>query len=68
MISEKRQDRVDGLLEALGSRDGRHRARMEQSRAGLMFDHSSFTRLRALHSHGDWNGDPIAEWQEGAMT
>jgi hypothetical protein len=25
-----------------------------------MFDHSSFTRLRALHSHGDWDGDPFA--------
>lgn len=60
--------RSDEAMREAAYRDGRHRARMEQSRAGLMFDHSSFTRLRALHSHGDWNGDPIAEWQEGAMT
>jgi hypothetical protein len=47
---------------------GRHRARMEESRGGLMFDYSSFTRLRALFSHGDWDGDPFAEMHEEAMT
>ena len=38
---------------------GTHRARMGESKAGLMFDYSSFTRLRALGSHGDWDGDPF---------
>jgi hypothetical protein len=46
---------------------GRHRARMDESRAGLMFDYSSFTRLRALRSHGDWDGDPFAELNESAL-
>jgi hypothetical protein len=59
--------RSDEAMREAAYRDGRHRARMEQNRAGLMFDYSSFTRLRALHSHGDWDGDPFAEWQEGAM-
>lgn len=40
---------------------GRHRARMEENRAGRMFDYSFFTRQRALRSHGDWDGDPFAE-------
>jgi hypothetical protein len=33
-----------------------------------MFDYSSFTRLRAQSSHGDWDGDPFAEMHEEAMT
>ena len=40
---------------------GRHRARMEENRAGRMFDYSFFTRQRALRNHGDWDGDPFAE-------
>lgn len=49
---------AEAMLEA-AYQDGRHRARMEQDCAGLMFDHSFFTRLRALHSQGDWNGDHL---------
>ena len=60
-------DRSEAMREA-AYHDGRHRARMEQNRAGLMFDYSSFTRLRALRSHGDWDGDPFAELQERAMS
>ena len=62
-----RRAEAEAMLEA-AYQDGRHRARMEQNRAGLMFDYSSFTRLRALRSHGDWYGDPFAELHEGAMT
>ena len=62
-----RRAEAEAMLEA-AYQDGRHRARMEQDCAGLMFDHSSFTRLHALHSQGDWDGDPFAELQEGAMT
>ena len=60
--------RSDEAMREAAYHDGRHRARMEQNRAGLMFDYSSFTRLRALHSQGDWDGDPFAELHEGAMT
>lgn len=60
--------RSDEAMREAAYHHGRHRARMEQNRAGLMFDYSSFTRLRALRSHGDWDGDPFAEFQEGAMT
>lgn len=60
--------RSDEAMREAAYHDGRHRARMEQNRAGLMFDYSSFTRLRALRSHGDWDGDPFAELREGAMT
>ena len=60
--------RSDESMREAAYHDGRHRDRMEQNRAGLMFDYSSFTRLRALRSHGDWDGDPFAELREGAMT
>ncbi|MCR9151476.1 MAG: hypothetical protein NXH83_14995 [Rhodobacteraceae bacterium] len=60
--------RSDEAMREAAYHDGRHRARMEQNRAGLMFDYSSFTRLRALRSHGDWDGDPFAELQERAMS
>lgn len=58
--------RSDQAMREAAYQDGRHRARMEENRAGLMFDHSSFTRLRALRSHGDWDGDPLAELKKGA--
>jgi hypothetical protein len=58
--------RSDDVMREAAYQDGRHRARMEENHAGLMFDYSSFTRLRALHSHGDWDGDPFADLQERA--
>jgi hypothetical protein len=57
----------EAMLEA-AYHPGRHRARMDDSRAGLLMDRSSFTRLRAVRSHGDWNGDPFAELEEGLLT
>ena len=60
--------RSDEAMREAAYHHGRHRARMEQNRAGLMFDYSSFTRLRALHSHGDWDGDPFAALQDGVPT
>lgn len=38
---------------------GKHRDRIDDDRAGLMSDRTSFTRLRVLKSHGDWDGDPF---------
>ncbi|MDP2083531.1 MAG: hypothetical protein U0934_14020 [Pseudotabrizicola sp.] len=52
--------RSDEAMREAAYHHGRHRARMDESRAGLMFDYSSFTRLRALRSHGDWDGNPFA--------
>ena len=60
--------RSDEAMREAAYHDGRHRVRMEQNRAGLMFDYSSFTRLRALCSHGDWDGDPFAALQDGVPT
>jgi hypothetical protein len=56
--------RSDDAMREAAYHPGRHRARMEESRAGLMFDYSSFTRLRVVASHGDWDGDPFAELEE----
>ena len=53
--------RSDEAMRDAAYQDGDHPARMEQYRTGLMFDYPSFTRLRALHSHGDWDGDPCAD-------
>jgi hypothetical protein len=33
----------------------------------LEHDWITLHRLRALRSHGDWDGDPFAELQEGVM-
>jgi hypothetical protein len=41
---------------------------MEDSRAGRLMDRSSFTRLRAIRSHGDWDGDPLADLSREAVT
>ena len=57
--------RSDDAMREAAYHHGRHRARMDESRAGLLFDYSSFTRLRALRSRGDWDGDPFAELQRG---
>jgi hypothetical protein len=57
--------RLDEAMREAAYRPGTHRARMDESKAGLMFDYSSFTRLRACRWHGDWDGDPFAELPEG---
>ena len=58
--------RSDAAMVEAAYHPGRHRARMEDSRAGRLMDRSSFTRLRAIRSHGDWDGDPLAERSRGA--
>jgi hypothetical protein len=60
--------RSDAAMREAAYHGGTHRTRMDDSKAGLMFDYSSFTRLRAQSSHGDWDGDPFAEMHEEAMT
>ena len=60
--------RSDEAMREAAYRTGTHRARMDDSKAGLMFDYSSFTRLRAARWHGDWDGDPFAELQEGVRA
>lgn len=60
--------RSDAAMREAAYRDGRHRARIAEYNEGMLMDYSSFTRLRALRSHGDWDGDPFAEVQKGTMT
>jgi len=36
---------------------GTHRDRINEDKAGLLSDRTSFTRLRVLRSWGDWDGD-----------
>jgi len=53
--------RSDDAMRAAAYHPGQHRDRMDQSRDGAMMDRSSFTRLRVLSSHGDWEGDPFSD-------
>lgn len=48
----------DAMLKA-AYHSGHHRALMDESRDGSLFDRSSFTRLRILKSSGSWDGDPL---------
>ena len=52
--------RSDDVMRAAAYKPGRHRIRIGEYNQGKLMDYSSFTRLRALRSHGDWNGDPFA--------
>jgi hypothetical protein len=36
---------------------GTHRTRIDEYKAGLLADRTSFTRLRAIRSWGDWDGE-----------
>jgi hypothetical protein len=36
---------------------GTHRTRINEDKAGLLTDRTSFTRLRVIRSWGDWDGD-----------
>ncbi len=38
----------------------RHRERIDEYNQGTLMGYSTFTHLRALHCHGDWDGDPLA--------
>jgi hypothetical protein len=45
-------------------RPGTHRDRIDEDKAGLLSDRSSFTRLRLLRSRGDWDGE--VAWAQNA--
>lgn len=49
----------DEAMQQAAYHPGHHRARIDDDRAGLLTDRTSFTRLRVLKSHGDWDGDPL---------
>jgi hypothetical protein len=49
----------DEAMQQAAYHPGHHRARIDDDRAGLMTDRTSFTRLRVLKSQGDWDGDPF---------
>ena len=51
----------DAAMRETAYHPGRHRGRMDEYRDGALMDRSSFTRLRAVVSHGDWDGDPLSE-------
>ena len=58
--------RSDEAMREAAYKPGRHRGRIDEYSQGMLMDCSSFTRLRALRSHGDWDGDPFAELRESA--
>lgn len=51
-------DSDQGMLQAAYN-PGTHRTRVDEDKAGLLSDRTSFTRLRAIHSWGDWDGEVI---------
>lgn len=46
----------EGMLKA-AYQPGTHRTRKDEDKAGLLSDRTSFTRLRVIHSWGDWDGE-----------
>lgn len=50
---------TDEAMQKAAYHSGHHRALMDESRGGSLFDRSSFTRLRILSSEGSWDGDPL---------
>ncbi len=46
----------DGMREA-AYRPGMHRTQIDDDKAGLLSDRTSFTRMRVLRSRGDWEGE-----------
>jgi hypothetical protein len=50
----------DEAMQQAAYHPGQHRTRIDDDRAGLMTDRTSFTRLRVLKSQGDWDGDPFS--------
>jgi hypothetical protein len=49
--------RSDDEMRKAAYHPGTHRSRLDEDNAGLLSDRSSFTRLRAIRSWGDWDGD-----------
>lgn len=46
----------EGMLQA-AYHSGPHRTQIDEDKAGLLSDHTSFTRLRVIRSWGDWDGE-----------
>ncbi len=46
----------EGMLHA-AYHSGPHRAQIDEDKAGLLSDRTSFTRLRVIRSWGDWDGE-----------
>ena len=49
--------RSDEGMRQAAYRPGTHRTRIDEDKAGLLSDRTSFTRLRAIRSWGDWDGE-----------
>jgi hypothetical protein len=48
----------EGMLKA-AYQPGAHRTRIDEDKAGLLSDRTSFTRLRVIRSWGDWDGEVV---------
>lgn len=48
----------EGMLQA-AYHSGAHRTQIDEDKAGLLSDRTSFTRLRVLRSWGDWDGEVV---------
>lgn len=46
----------EGMLQA-AYHSGAHRTQINEDKAGLLSDRTSFTRLRVIRSWGDWEGE-----------
>jgi hypothetical protein len=49
----------DKAMIAAAYKPGVHKAWMDQSKDGSLFDRSSFTRARLVSSYGTWDGSPV---------
>ena len=49
----------DQGMQQAAYKPGAHRTRIDEDKAGLLSDRTSFTRLRAIHSSGDWDGEVV---------
>ena len=49
----------EGMREA-AYHPGAHRTYVDEDKAGLLSDRTSFTRLRAIDSWGDWDGEVLS--------
>ena len=48
----------EGMMQA-AYLPGIHRTRIDENKAGLLADRTSFTRLRVIRSWGDWDGEVV---------
>lgn len=53
--------RNDGAMMQAAYRGGQHRDLLDDGRSKVLFDRSSFTRVRILTSDGAWDGDPMEQ-------